>query len=97
MFDWNAANVQHIANHGITPEEAEQVVENDPLELEFNTRGGETRAKLLGETDAGRLLVVVTTWHKEGIRVVTAYPPRDSLRRLYEQKKGQRDEEANDS
>jgi len=29
-FDWDDANRGHIAAHGITPEEAEQVVQNIP-------------------------------------------------------------------
>jgi hypothetical protein len=30
-FDWDAANIQHLAWHGITPKEAEQAVLIDPL------------------------------------------------------------------
>ena len=30
-FDWDAANEQHIARHGINPEEAEEVVLIEPL------------------------------------------------------------------
>jgi hypothetical protein len=32
-FDWDEANMRHIARHGVTPEEAEEAVTNDPLEL----------------------------------------------------------------
>ena len=31
-FYWNSANIEHIALHHITPEKAEQVIENDPLD-----------------------------------------------------------------
>jgi len=30
-FDWDAANIQHFARHGVTPREAEQAVVIDPL------------------------------------------------------------------
>ena len=33
-FLWDSANVNHIARHNISPEEAEQVVRNTPLDLE---------------------------------------------------------------
>ena len=30
-FDWDHHNIAHIARHGVTPEEAEQVLANDPV------------------------------------------------------------------
>ena len=33
-FDWDEANIEHIARHNVMPEEAEQVLGHDPLELE---------------------------------------------------------------
>jgi hypothetical protein len=30
-FDWDAANVAHIALHGITPEECEEAYANGPM------------------------------------------------------------------
>jgi uncharacterized DUF497 family protein len=66
MFHWDAGNVDHIAKHGITPAEAEQVILNNPFDLELQVRNGETRIPQLGETDGGRVLVVVTTMHSGG-------------------------------
>ena len=34
-FDWDDANMSHIAEHGVTPEEAVQVLENDPVDLDY--------------------------------------------------------------
>ena len=87
-FDWDQANIDHIARHGITPEEAEQVVLNDPIDLTMQLRDGEERTPQVGETDDGRLLVVVTTWREELIRVVTAFPAKSPLRKLYATQKG---------
>ena len=88
MFHWDAGNVDHIAKHGITPAEAEQVILNNPFDLEFQVRNGETRIPQLGETDAGRVLVVVTTMREELIRVVTAFPADVRLRKFYYAQKG---------
>jgi len=87
MFDWNDQNIRHVAAHGISPEEAEQVIENEPLDLEFQLRNGEERIVQVGETDAGRILVVVTVVREQVIRVVTAFPAKERLRRLYRTKK----------
>ena len=59
-FDWDDANRSHIAQHGIKPDEAEQVISNRPVDTKVQFRGGEERYLQVGETDAGRILVVVT-------------------------------------
>lgn len=88
MFQWDEANLGHIAEHGVTSAEAEQVIDNDPFDLEFQDRNGEEWIVQLGETAAGRVLIVVSTWRKSLIRVITAYPAPKSLRTLYLQQKG---------
>lgn len=35
-FEWDDANIAHIAEHDVTPEESEQALLNDPLELGFD-------------------------------------------------------------
>lgn len=89
-FDWDQANIDHIAKHGITPDEAEQVVHNDPVDLTLQLRDGEERTPQVGETNAGRILVVITTWRGRLIRVVTAFPANVALRRLYATQRGSR-------
>jgi uncharacterized protein len=34
-FDWDDTNIQHIAEHNVKPSETEEVVDNDPLDLEM--------------------------------------------------------------
>lgn len=99
MFDWDEANQKHVAEHGVTPFEAEEVVTNGPLDLEEQFRNGEVRLMQLGETDALRILVVITTWRENKIRVVTAFPAAPQLRKFYAAHKGFGDEgrEAKDS
>jgi hypothetical protein len=92
LFDWNQSNIDHIANHAITPSEAEQVVQNDPIDLEFQRRGEESRIAQIGETDQGRILVVVSTLRSGLTRVVTAFPAQRRLRAVYAAQKVKRDE-----
>jgi uncharacterized DUF497 family protein len=83
-FDWDSTNIGHIAEHDVVPEEPEQVIGNRPLDLGTELRNGEERFANLGETDAGRVLVVITTRLASGvIRVVTAWPAKERLRRYF--------------
>jgi hypothetical protein len=34
MFDWDEANIRHIAEHGVLPSEAEEVILRSPLDLD---------------------------------------------------------------
>ena len=88
-FDWNGANRSHIAAHGIAPEEAEQVLRNGPIDMALQNRGGEQRVLQLGETDQHRLLVVVTTWRGDKVRVITAFPANQRMKRFYQAQRGQ--------
>ncbi len=58
------------------------------LPLETEERSGEERHTELGETAAGRLLVVVWTWRRRRIRVVTAFPANRKWRALWRRIKG---------
>lgn len=82
-FDWDRGNIEHIARNAIVPAEAEEVVLNDPIDLRFEDRDGEERIAQVGETHAGRVLVVVTTMRGDKVRVVTAIPANRKLRKLY--------------
>lgn len=90
-FDWDEANAAHIARHGVTVAEAEEVLAGASLPLETDERGGEERHTELGETAEGRLLIVVWTWRRRKIRVVTAFPGNQKWRALWRRmKKGGR-------
>lgn len=84
QFNWDEANKSHIARHGVRPEEAEQVLANEPLEVEAVIRQDEFRRVCIGRTDPGRFLNVVYTIRNNEIRVVTAYPANRRQRRIYE-------------
>jgi uncharacterized DUF497 family protein len=73
------------------PAEAEQIVLGASLPLESDERSGEIRHTELGETTEGRLLLVVWTWRRRRIRVVTAFPANRKWRALWKRIKGEHD------
>ncbi len=87
-FEWDDANRSHIAAHRVSCLEAEQVIENEPFDLEMQSVNGEERFVQLGETNAGRILVVVSTWRRTLIRVVTAFDAPKSMKLTYIAQRG---------
>ena len=83
MFEWDRFNRRKVRAHGIEPEEAEQVMLNDALEVYDQYAEDEGRFLYYGETDRERLIAVVVTDRDEMIRVVTAYPLDASQKREY--------------
>jgi len=83
FFDWDEQNIGHLALHQIVSEEAEQVILNRPVDLSAELRNGEERFVQIGETDAGRILIVVSAMRNEKVRVVTAWPAKERFRRYF--------------
>ncbi|MGA8938474.1 MAG: BrnT family toxin [Acidobacteriaceae bacterium] len=83
MFDWDEANIAHIANHDVQPHEAEEAYNSNPVYLDYAIEDGEERHREIGESLTGRLLVVISTMRGDTVRVVTAYPPDRPLRLTY--------------
>ena len=84
-FDWDPANIDHIARHKIEPEEAQEAVQ-DPAGLPFAAhRGpqGQPRFGVVGATEAGWVLVVILEERQERLRVVTARPATEAERARY--------------
>jgi uncharacterized DUF497 family protein len=86
-FDWDEANIGHVARHRVLPEEAEQVILNDPVDLGMEIVKGEERYINLGATVQHRILLVVTTWREDRVRVVTAFEPIKRLIQFYYQER----------
>jgi uncharacterized DUF497 family protein len=86
-FDWDDANRQHIAEHDVTTDEAEEFIANDPLDLDKQDDEGEERYLQVGETRKGRILLVVSTWRGQRIRIVTAFDAPRRWRRYYLERK----------
>ena len=66
-FEWDKANIEHIARHQVTPEEVEEVFAGQNIIK--RTRDGMYQA--FGNTDDGRYLFVVFVRKKGMIRVIT--------------------------
>jgi len=77
-FDWDEHNAGHIAAHGVSPAEAEQVFHNAPAEKQRHTRNGEERILLIGETDAGRKWA---SWQHGAVVASESSPPTRSTAR----------------
>jgi predicted DNA binding CopG/RHH family protein len=55
----------------VTPEDAEEVILGDPLDIGFEVVNGEERWSYIGETSAERILRVVITLRGKRMRVPT--------------------------
>jgi len=88
MFDWDEGNIAHIAEHGVLPDEAEDVILGDPVDLQMQVVDGEERFPQVGATRTGRILIVITTWRGELTRVVTAYPASPAYQKFYLAQRG---------
>ena len=86
-FDWDEGNMGHLARHSVLPEEAEQVILNNPVDLGLEIVEREERYLNLGATLRGRVLLVVTTWREDRVRVVTAFEPIKRLIQFYYQER----------
>ena len=87
-FDWDDANIDHLARHGVIPTEAEDAI-LDPRRVSAVARSTPTeqRTGIVGETEAGRLLFVAFTVRQEMIRVITAYDANERQRRQYRRRR----------
>ena len=83
MFDWDEFNIAHIAEHNVSSLEAEEACTHKPVALYSSFRNGEQRFVQIGETLAGRVLLVVTTPRNDLTRVVTAHDVDLSKRATY--------------
>ncbi len=68
-FDWDDRNIDHIALHNVSPEEAEDAV-LDPKRISFPAHSG--NYGVIGQSAAGRKLVVIFTYTSSRVRVITA-------------------------
>lgn len=85
-FEWDRANEGHLLEHKVTPEEAEQVIVDEPLDIELqrtDEADDEERLLQLGETVNGRILQIVTTWRGGKVRVISAWDAPKQLKQYY--------------
>jgi len=86
MFDWDEANRDHLAQHNVKQEEAEQAILGDPLDIEMQVAepcNNEERLLQIGETAKGRILQLLTTWRGGKVRVISAWDAPKQLKTYY--------------
>lgn len=83
VFEWDESNRGHIAVHRVSCREAEEVILNQPASLEKQNKAGEDRLLQVGETNQGRILVVVSTYSGSKIRIITAWDAKQPLARYW--------------
>jgi len=83
-FEWDDNNIEHIARHGVFPDEVENVAFDDDPWIRKGRKG--TRY-MLGYTVAGRYLFVVYVLKDRGIaRVVTSMDMDEKTKKLYKRR-----------
>jgi uncharacterized protein len=73
-FDWDGENKRHLAAHKVAPAEFEQLLNNEPLDVGYESIHDEERYRSVGLTDGGRLLTVAWTIRNGKVRAITAFP-----------------------
>ena len=84
---WTELDVAHLARHGVTPEEVEEILAAGPVWRRGRTHPQTKRKSLyaLGQTEAGRYLFIVLSPRELGrARCVTAMEMDEKARRYYE-------------
>jgi uncharacterized protein len=85
-FDWDDENKKHLDAHKVAPTEFEQVLNNDPIDLNFELIDNEERYRSVGLTNGGRLLSVAWTIRNGKVRAITAFPAGISDRKAFLEK-----------
>lgn len=74
-FDWDKGNLdKNYQKHGITPKEAEEIFVSETFSVVPDVKHSQTESRFigLGETVAGKKLLVVFAVRKNKIRVISA-------------------------
>ncbi len=83
-FEWDDNNIEHIARHGVFPDEVEDVAFDDAPWIRKGRKG--TRY-MVGYTVAGRYLFVVYVLKGKGIaKVITSMNMDDKTKKLYKKR-----------
>lgn len=81
---WPQDRIDHIGDHGVTPEEVEAVCFGKPFVQRAKSQGDNPVYYVLGQTDAGRYLFCVVIRFPGGIGYpVTARPMTAKEKRRY--------------
>ena len=82
-FDWDDENTKHLDAHKVAAAEFEQVLNNDPIDLNFELIDKEERYRSVGLTNGRRLLSVAWTIRNGKVRAITAFTASVSDRKAF--------------
>jgi uncharacterized protein len=87
-FEWDEANIEHIAQHNVAPNEAEDLFfdTSNVLNEDIEHSIVENRFILIGKTKKGRLLYQIFTKRGNKIRVISSRDINKKEVQLYEKK-----------
>lgn len=87
-FEWDEANIEHIAKHGVESDEAEEVFSDtdNVLDEDIEHSTVEKRFLIIGKTQEGRLLYQIFTRRGDKIRVISSRDINKKEVELYEKK-----------
>lgn len=86
-FDWDKANLNKLAKHVVTQEEAEEIFYLNPfIDEGAYERKEEKRYRCLGVTSQGRHLAAFFTIRNQKIRNISVRPMRKKEKIIYEEK-----------
>ena len=83
---WPEDRIDHVAQHGVTPQEVEEVCFGRPFVQRTKSQGKNPVYYVLGQTDAGRYLLCVVIHFPDGNGYpVTARPMTGKEERRFKQ------------
>ena len=85
-FEWDDANIEHIARHKVLPGEAEEVFfdKNNVQHEDLEHSTVEKRLLIIGKTEKERLLYQIFTIRRNKIRVISSRDINKKEVQLYE-------------
>jgi uncharacterized DUF497 family protein len=79
-LEWDDENIEHIARHGVNPEEVEDIC----FGLNLSEKDGDSRYVVSGQTRGGRYLNMVIEKIGKGLfRPITAFEMSESFKARY--------------
>jgi uncharacterized protein len=72
-FDWDEHNERHLARHGISRQDAEDVLTGTHILMEYQAEADEPRRIAVGATRTGRILTIVFALRNEAARPITGW------------------------
>lgn len=85
-FRWNQWNVEHLVNHGVEPDEAEEVLRE--ARSPYPRRIGEDKLLVWGRGRGGRLLQIIFVMDDDGmVFVIHGRELTDREKRRYRRKR----------